>query len=103
MHSNLSFTKLKPHKKALISCNIEGVNKLLNDGLYIALSHDPSFQELKKSNLLLNILPSSQIPPNPNCLLHFPVVLDFMPCLKFINLTSLFVLKSLILVLLLIV
>ena len=33
----------------------------------------------RKLNLLLNHLPSSQIPPNPNFLIPFPTVWDFLP------------------------
>ena len=50
---------------------IEGVNKLLNDGPYVTVLHDPSLQELKKKKQLLNLLTSSQIPPNPDFLLLF--------------------------------
>ena len=55
----------------------------------------------RKLNLLLNHLPSSQIPPNPYFLLLFSTVLNFMPSLKFTNLTSFSVLLFQILVLLL--
>ena len=51
---------------------IEGVNKLLTDVLYLALSHNPSLQELKK---IKSAIKSPALLLNSTKSQHFPIVL----------------------------